>query len=58
MYVGVFDNEPEISFKVKSKEQALKLMREHNQDSIWDNSEGKIYKNCKRDIKKNPLSGE
>lgn len=58
MYVGVFDNEPEISFKVKTKEQALKLMFEHNQDSIWDNVQGKIYTNTKRDKNKNPLRGE
>ena len=65
MYVGVFDNEPEISFKVKTKEQALKLMFEHNQDSIWDNEtaakgdyENALIKNTKRDKGKNPLRGE
>ena len=65
MYVGVFDNEPEISFKVKSKEQALNLMREHNQDSIWDNQLGSqgnygnaLIKNKKRNKTKNPLRGE
>lgn len=65
MYVGVFDNEPEISFKVKTKEQALRLMFEHNQDSIWDNEtaakgdyENALIKNTKRDKSKNPLRGE
>lgn len=65
MYVGVFDDEPEISFKVKTKEQALKLMIEHNQDSIWDNEtaakgdyENALIKNLKRDKRKNPLRGE
>lgn len=65
MYVGVFDDDPEISFKVKTKEQALKLMIEHNQDSIWDNEtaakgdyENALIKNLKRDKRKNPLRGE
>ena len=65
VFVGVFDNEPEISFKVKTKEQALKLMIEHNQDSIWDNFrgsqgdyDGALIKNKKRDKSKNPLRGE
>lgn len=58
VYIGVFDSEPEISFRVKSFKQAMKLMVEHNQDSFWSNEEGKLYKNYKRDKNKNPLQGE
>lgn len=65
VYVGVFDDEPEISFKVGSKEEAYNLMIKHNQDSIWDNFLGSIgeydfalIKNIKRDKSKNPLRGE
>ena len=65
MYVGVFDNEPEISFKVKSLGQAIKLMVKYEQDSIWDNItaskgdfENALIKNTKRDKSKNPLRGE
>ena len=58
MFVGVFDDEPEISFKVKTKEQAKILAREYNQDSYWDNEKGEIWKNTKRDKSKNPLRGE
>lgn len=65
IFIGVFDDEPEISFKVKTLEQAIKLMLKHNQDSVWDNKlgvEGKyeqaLIKNIKRDKKKNPLRGE
>ncbi len=58
IFIGVFDNEPEISFKVKTFEQAKRLMEEHNQDSIWDNVNQRLYKNEKRDKTKNPLIGE
>lgn len=58
IFVGVFDSEPEISFKVKTKKQAKRLVREHNQDSYWDNSKGEIWKNLKRDKTKNPMRGE
>lgn len=65
IFVGVFDDEPEISFKVKTQEQALKLMIQYHQDSIWDNKtaargdyENALIKNIKRDKSKNPLRGE
>ena len=65
VYIGVFDGEPEISFKVKTKEQAKELMVEYHQDSIWDNHlgsqgdyNGALIKNKKRNKKENPLRGE
>ncbi len=58
IYVGVYDGEPEISFKVKTKEQAIKLMKENNQDSFWDNKNRKLSKNHKRNKRYNPLKGE
>lgn len=58
VYVGVFDGEPEISFKVKTFVQAKRLAIIHNQDSVWDNKNGQIWKNIKRDKNKNPLQGE
>lgn len=58
VYIGVFDGEPEISFKVKDKKEAIKLMEFFNQDSIWDNRKMEIVKNKNRDKTKNPLRGE
>ena len=65
VFIGVFDDEPEISFKVKDFELAIKLMIENNQDSIWDNQAGAegnyekaLIKNVKRNKKNNPLRGE
>lgn len=58
VFVGVFDDEPEISFKVKTFEQAEALMIKYNQDSLWDNKENELLKNKMRDKSKNPLQGE
>ena len=65
VYVGVFDNEPEISFKVETEEDALELMLKYEQDSIWNNYlgsigdyDGALIKNTKRNKKVNPLRGE
>lgn len=58
VFIGVYDNEPEISFKVKTREQAKALAEKYHQDSYWDNAKGKLRKNKKRDIKQNPLRGE
>ena len=57
VFIGVYDDEPEISFKVKTLEQALRLGREHNQKSIWDNAEGDVIPIEEEyyDKKKNPM---
>ena len=55
VYVGVFDNEPEISFKVKSFEKAKELMIKHNQKSLWDNVFGRVFENDKHNRLKNPM---
>ena len=58
VYVGVYDNEPEISFKVKTKAQAKALAEKYHQDSYWDNEKGKLRMNRKRDKAQNPMQGE
>lgn len=58
VYIGVYDNEPEISFKVKTKVQARELAEKYNQDSYWDNEKGKLRMNRKRDKAQNPMQGE
>lgn len=45
VYIGVFDGEPEISFKVKSHKQAYDLMTKYNQKSLWNNQEKEIEEN-------------
>ncbi|MBO6263845.1 MAG: hypothetical protein J6N93_06230 [Clostridia bacterium] len=58
IYIGTYDEDPEISFKVKDKKQAIKLMIDYNQDAIWDNQNGKLIKNKNRDKSKNPMKEE
>ena len=55
VFVGVFDNEPEISFKVNSFEKAKELMIKHNQKSLWDNVFGRVFENDKHNRLKNPM---
>ena len=38
---GKFESTPEISFNVKSKDEAIKLAKKYNQISVWD------WKECK-----------
>ena len=60
VYIGVFDDEPEISFKVDSLEEAIRLMKEYKQKSIWNNAAGKAIPN--EDYEKvkseNPMQGD
>lgn len=58
VFVGVFDNEPEISFKVKTKAQAKALAEKYHQQSYWDNKKGEAKENPKRDKRQNPMQGE
>lgn len=55
IYVGVFDGEPEISFKVKTFEQAKKLMIKYNQKSLWNNARTDSEENPYYDKNKNPM---
>ena len=58
VFVGVFDNEPEISLKVKTKAQAKALSEKYHQQSYWDNKKGEAKENKKRDKRQNPMQGE
>lgn len=60
VFIGVYDDEPEISFKVKTREQAQELMIKYNQKSYWDNAEGKAYDNTVPPYDKtdNPMQGD
>lgn len=59
IFVGVFDGEPEISFKVKTFEQAKKLMIKYNQMSLWNNEGGFAFPNEEHyDKTKNPMRGD
>ena len=59
VYIGVFDDEPEISFKVKTAEQARALMIKYNQKSLWDNAKGEEFANTEHyDKTKNPMKGD
>lgn len=58
VYIGVFDGEPEISFKVKSHKQAYDLMTKYNQKSLWNNQEKEIEENPYYDKGKNPMRGD
>ena len=58
VFVGVFDNEPEISFKVKTEKQARALAEKYHQYSYWNNKKGRPEKNHKRDKRENPMQGE
>lgn len=58
VFVGVFDNEPEISFKVKTIEQAEMLAVKYNQKSFWKNAEFEEWDNLHYDVKGNPMRGD
>lgn len=55
--VGVFDDEPEVSFYTKDKKTALNLMKKYNQHSIYDVKVGDIIVNPYYDKTKNPMRG-
>lgn len=42
-YIGIYCNDPEISFRCRSKEKALNIMEEYNQESILDWKKKKQY---------------
>ena len=58
VYIGVFDGEPEISFKVKTFKQAKQLAIEHNQQSVWKNKKGEGWDNPYYNVLKNPMRGD
>ncbi|MEE0060243.1 MAG: hypothetical protein UE295_05385, partial [Acutalibacteraceae bacterium] len=55
--IGVFDDEPEVSFHVETFKDAYKLMKLYNQASIWSWQAGDVIENEDYDAKKNPLKG-
>ena len=55
--IGVFGEEPEISFHVASFKDAYNLMKQYNQLSIWDWRKGREYKNKDYDKTLNPMKG-
>ena len=58
IFIGVFDDEPEISFKVKDFEQAKELAIKHNQKSVWLNAENDYWENPYYDKTQNPMKGD
>jgi len=54
---GKFDNTPEISFNVKSRDEAIKLMEKYNQHSVWDWENSDLIINSKLDTSKNKIGG-
>ena len=58
VFVGVFDGEPEISFKVKTIEQAERLAVKYNQKSFWKNAEFEEWDNLHYDVKGNLMRGD
>ena len=59
MFVGVFDDEPEIGFKVKNFKQAKALMIKYNQKSLWKNKAMEEFENKKHYNKNvNPMRGD
>lgn len=56
--VGVFDNEPEVSFWTKDRAQAINLMVKYNQYSIYDVETGDFIENPFYDKTKNPMRGD
>ena len=58
VFVGVFDDEPEISFKAKTIEQAERLAVKYNQKSFWKNAEFEEWDNLHYDVKGNPMRGD
>lgn len=55
--IGVYGDEPEISFHVETFKDAYKLMKLYNQESIWSWQVGDIITNEDYDAKKNPMKG-
>lgn len=55
--VGMYEDEPEISFHVDNFKDAYKLMREFNQVSVWDWRNGREVFNKHWDSKQNPKKG-
>ena len=53
--IGIFDNEPEISFWTKRKSVAEKIVKKYNQHSYYDIKLNKIIKNPYYDKTKNPM---
>ena len=58
VFIGVYDNEPEISFKVKTAEQAERLCKAYNQKSYWDNLACAPIPNDDWDATDNPMQGD
>ena len=55
VYIGTFDEEPEISFHIKDFDKARDLMIKYNQKSLWNWKAGKSYENPNYDPKGNPM---
>ncbi|MBQ1758957.1 MAG: hypothetical protein IIZ94_04660 [Prevotella sp.] len=53
--IGYFSGTPEVSVWVKGIKEAKKLMKKHNQHSIWDWKAGDVILNPYYDPKKNPM---
>lgn len=58
VYIGVYDEEPEISFLIHSIDKAVEIMEKFNQKSIWDNKNGREIINLSYDKKENPMRGD
>ena len=57
-YIGVYDTEPEISFKVDEFTKAVEAAKRYNQKCIWKNAEREGWDNPDYDVKKNPMRGD
>ena len=55
VYIGTYDDDPEISYKVKTEDEAQKIAEENNQKSYYNNAEQKEIPNPKYDKTKNPM---
>lgn len=53
--IGYFAGTPEVSVWVKDRKMAVKMMKKHNQHSIWDWKKGDVIINKDYDPKKNPM---
>ena len=53
--MGVYDNEPEVSFWTNDKKKALKLMKKFNQESVYDVKKNRFIENPFYDKTKNPM---
>ena len=56
--MGVFDNEPEVSFWTRDKSLAVEISKEFNQHSYFDVKNMKVRKNKDYDKTKNPMQGD